>query len=241
MDGFELAARMSYITNALSYCGPLKGHELFKKYIMTKDESLQKDIASSLKKFEALYPYLKLISEKTGKQYTDRDVVEAYWIGNSLLDKFKKSDMQELVEILKSRGLPKSMADKLIADMPSGAIPYHTFHVAYVGVGNVTGHVETTIQNMDNCRVSAGEVVQIIDDKLLVATDTLRQKDKKIIVVPDETKTIVYDPQMIPDIKMGDYVAMHWGFACKKLSMDEVARIRTYTLKSLDAANSVRK
>ena len=86
MKGVELAARFAYITNFLRYCGPEEASKQFNEYIEKQDN--EKDVEASLKKFEGLYPYLSSIAEKTGKIFTDYDVVEAYWIGNKLLDKF---------------------------------------------------------------------------------------------------------------------------------------------------------
>jgi len=239
-DDYELAGRFSYITNALNYCGPSEGSKLFYKYITGEDRSaeLAEKIRESFKKFEALYPYLKFISEKHGKDFLDHDVVEAYWIGNSLLDKFNEKDMCELVERLVQRGLPKNLGDELIINMPKGAFPHHAFHVMYVGVGNVTGHVKTTIQNMDNCRPSAGRILHIVDDKLIVETDQLETKDGLLSLVPDE-KTVVYDRKMLPDIKLGDHVAIHWGFAGKKLNNEQVHNLKKYTIRAIQSRNLI--
>lgn len=242
-DGMELACRFSYITNALNYCGPTASSKLFHEYITGKDKSpeIVTKIRDSFKKFEALYPYLKFISEKsgeTGKDFLDYDVVEAYWIGNHLLDKFDDKDMHELVNRLVQRGLPKSLGDKLIQNMPKGAFPHHAFHVMYIGVGNVTGHVETTIQHMDNCRPSYGKVLQIIDTQLIVDTNQLVTKNGLLQLMDDE-KTIVYDPKMIPDLHVGDYVAIHWGFAGKKITIEDVAALKKYTYRAITSRNLI--
>ena len=84
MDGLELAGRFSYITNALGYCGPDCAYEKFLEYV--KGNKNTDDIEKALKRFEGLFPYLNAIAKKTGKKFTDYSVVEAYWIGNSLLD-----------------------------------------------------------------------------------------------------------------------------------------------------------
>jgi hypothetical protein len=249
-DGYELAARFSYITNALNYCGPKDNHKEFYNYIIGKKDdsasdlsgsstSLKDSILHSIKRFEALYPYLKFIAEKTGKDILDYEVVEAYWIGNRLLEQFSKEDMNKLVLMLISRGLPKSLGDKLILQMPKLGIPYHTFHVFYIGVGNVTGHVETTLQNMDNCRISVGKILDIVEGHLIVETDSLIEKEGKLWLIND-TKTIIYDKKMLPSIGVDDTVAIHWGFACKILSEIEIDNIKKYTLRALDAKNSLK-
>ena len=46
--------------------------------------------------------------------FLDYDVVEAYWLGNPILEKFEDDDMKEIIEKLMSRGLPKSIGKDLI-------------------------------------------------------------------------------------------------------------------------------
>jgi hydrogenase maturation factor len=238
MDGYELAGRFSYITNALKYCGPEGGHMHFHKYISEKHLESKDKIVEAIKKFEALYPYLTMIAEKTGKDFLDYDVVEAYWMGNELLEKFNGEDMKHLINSLVKRGLPEQMGNKLIEKMPLLAIPFHAFHVFYVGVGNVTGHVKTTVQNMDNCRISIGEINQIIDTHLIVSTDAIVESEGKISL-EETTKTIIYIPELLPDVKIGDIIAIHWGFACKKLDGREMENIKKYTKLSIEMKNSV--
>lgn len=241
MDGYELSGRFSYITNALKYCGPDDGHKDFHKYILSHDAVLKGGLRENIKKFEALYPYLKFIAEKTGKDYMDYDVVEAYWMGNELLDQFNCEDMKGLVRLLMKRGLPETLGKQLIDNMPTSAFPFHTFHVLYIGVGNVTGHVKSTVQNMDNCRISYGKISEIFGTQLIVDTDMLTTENDRVTLKRNETKTVVYIPELLQGIKINDYVALHWGFACKKLDEREIRNIEKYTTKAILSKNSVRR
>ena len=157
MKGIELAARFSYITNSLEYCGPKEASRQIEEYILKKDN--EKYLRKSLSRFEGMYPYLKAIADKNGKDPFDYDVVEAYWIGNSLLDSFNDADIKKLILSLIQRGLPKSIGNKLTEELPSGFKPHHSFNVFYVGVGRITGSVETTLKNMNKCRINYGKVV----------------------------------------------------------------------------------
>src|SRR3989338_8335775 len=150
MNGTDLCIRFSYITNHLRYCGPFHAEEQFLQY--AKHHNNEYQVQQSLQKFEALYPYLSLIAEKTGKQAFDHDVVESYWLGNRLLEEFQDNDMKRIIEMLVQRGLPLSLGTELVKNMPHGLFPHHNFNVFYVGVGKTTGAVPTTLQNMDNCR-----------------------------------------------------------------------------------------
>ncbi len=236
MDGIELALRFSYIVNKLRYCGPPEASGQFLRYLDKKDNA--KDIEASLDRFEGLHPYLSAIAKKAGKRMTDYEVVEAYWLGNDLLDQFNDEDMKDIIRSLLQRGLLKSIGDKLIASLPSGLVPHHNFNVFYVGVGALTGSVETNLQNMDNCRVSWGKVAQVMPGGLLaVQTNPLEKQEGRIVLGDEETRTAMFLQKMIPDVKKGDYVALHWGFASMILTETQLENLKKYTRTVLDAVN----
>ncbi|MFH1072122.1 MAG: DUF6390 family protein, partial [Nanoarchaeota archaeon] len=211
MNGIELASRFSFITNQLHFCGPGTAAKEFLQYMKKKDNT--ENVRRALQRFEGLYPYLSTIAEKLGKDFLDYDVVEAYWIGNKHLEQFNDDDMKKIIKKLISRGLPKSIGEKLIAHLPYGFFPHHDFNVFYVGVGRTTGSVETTLQNMNNCRTSWGKILEIHGTQLIVASQSVLQQKGKYVLGKEETKTAVFIPEFLPKIKRGDIVALHWGFA----------------------------
>ncbi len=235
MEGIELAARFSYITNSLRFCGPEEASKQFLQYL-DKGDNEQK-VKDSLLKFEGLYPYLSAIAEKNNKNIFDYEVIEAYWIGNKLLDNFTNEDNKKIIKRLMQRGLPKSIGLSLIKNLPPGLLPHHNFNVMYVGVGRVTGSVETNLQNMDNCRISYGKVVEVLDDKLLVQSNSLIKNKNKFNLKENETKTAVYLKQMLPDIKKDDMVALHWGFAPLILTKGQLRNLERYTDRILTILN----
>ncbi|MBR9699165.1 hypothetical protein GOV09_01770 [Candidatus Woesearchaeota archaeon] len=234
MKGIELCLRFSYITNKLRFCGPEEAQKHFLTYLENKDNT--SEVEDSLEKFEGLWPYLHAIASKHGLDEFDYKVIEAYWIGNELLDSFSDDDMKNIVVALMKRGLPKSIGESVISKMPSGFFPHHNFNVFYVGVGNITGAVEATLQNMDNCRVGWGEVVEV-GDSLIVKTQSLK-KDEKFFLSEEETKNIVYLKEMLPTVKKGDIVALHWGFAPYILTSEQLENLKRYNQKIIDVLNS---
>ena len=237
MNGIELASRFSYITNSLRFCGPSEAYEQFLQYLDKKNN--EEEVKNLLLKFESLRPYFTSIAEKAELDCFDYKVIEAYWIGNRLLDNFNNEDMKKIIIKLTLRGLPKSIGEKLIHNMPSGLMPHHNFNVLYVGVGMTTKSVETNIQNMDNCRVSWGKVLEVSQDKLLVQTNLLiKNNNNKFELKQNETKTAVYLPKMVPNIKNGDVVALHWGFAPLILTQEQLNNLEKYTNKILWVLNS---
>ena len=235
MKGIELAARFSFITNALRFCGPEEASGQFLNYFQKKDN--EKQLEDSIRKFEGLYPYLGTIAEKTGKSPFDYSVVEAYWIGNSLLEKFERKDMEIIIRKLMTRGLMESTGERLIKDMPEGMFPHHNFNVMYVGVGNTSGKVETNLNNMDNCRISIGRVVEVLDDKLLVATKPLKFGNNKYYIGNEEIKTAVYNNITLEGVKKGNIVALHWGYACISLDEKQANSLENYSMRIINIIN----
>jgi hypothetical protein len=238
MDGIELALRFSYIVNAepLRYCGPPQAEPEFQRYLAHHDNPQQ--VREALTKFEALYPYLTTIAQKHHLDPFDYKVVEAYWLGNQLLDAFTTRDMQEIITKLMQRGLLPSLGRKLIHELPEGFFPHHNFNVFYVGVGKTSGKVETTLRNMDNCRPSWGEVAEVLENALIVQTPALKQEHGKYYL-HEEPKTVVYQKTMLPTVSIGDIVALHWGFAPLILTPEQHKNIQHYTEKTLVIMNRI--
>ncbi|MFH1400287.1 MAG: DUF6390 family protein [Nanoarchaeota archaeon] len=234
MDGLDLAIRFSYIVNRLHFCGPHDAMDGFLRYATKHDNA--DEVRKSLMRFEGFFPYLSAIASKHGKDPFDHDVVEAYWIGNPLLDAFTKDDMRMIMSDLGRRGLPKSWVEDLSARMPDGAMPHHAFHVMYVGVGRTTGTVETTLQNMDNCRPSWGRAESVMRDSVVVDTQTLTI-EKGIYSLRSDVKTAVYLPQLLTDVKIDDVVALHWGFAGMRLSKIQSQNLQKYSAAVISIVN----
>jgi hypothetical protein len=235
MDGLELAIRFSYVTNQLHFCGPSKAEDAFLRYIKKKDNA--KDVKDVFLRFEGLWPYFSEIAAKNKKDVFDFEVVEAYWIGNRLLDTMTKKENAAVVRKLMQRGLPTSIGEPLIRKMPEGLVPHHCFNVFYVGVGHTTGSVETNLANMNNCRPAWGKVVEISANSMLVESQSVVLKKGKYVIGPDEKETAVYLDTFLPKVKKGDLVALHWGFACMVLNKEQAENMKKYTQKTLDVLN----
>jgi hydrogenase maturation factor len=235
MDGLELAIRFSYVTNTLHYCGPKDAENIFIRYLEKKDNA--DAVRKALIRFEGLFPYFSTIAKRNKKELLDKDVVEAYWIGNTLLDSMTRKDNQVIIEKLMKRGLPKSIGGRLIKELPEGFVPHHCFNVFYVGVGHTTGSVETTLANMNNCRPAWGTVVEVMPNAAIVDSQSIIMKKGKYVIGPDEAKTAVYLEKMLPKVKKGDVVGLHWGMACTVLNKTQAANLKKHTEKTLTVLN----
>jgi hypothetical protein len=236
MDGVQLGARFSIATNRLQYCGPAEAAPLLYRAITS--ESGHAEAARALAGFEALMPYLELIAAKHGRAPFDREVVEAYWVGNALLDAFERDDFLRLLEALTHRGLPRSIARRLGDHLPPRPLPHHLFHVAYVGVGTVTGHVPTTLANMESCRPAAAEVLEVRDGLLRVRGPTLVLRGATVDWGPPVDREFRYDPRVIPEARPGDSVAVHWGWPALRLTTAQRDALEAYSHRALEQANA---
>lgn len=235
MQGVQLAARFSIATNRLKYCGPADAEPaLFRTIVDGKDLDASR---TALLKFEALEPYLTAIAAKHGLDPLDRDVVEAYWIGNELLEDFTRDDFRGILDVLAHRGLPRSMADTFAAHLPERPLPHHTFHVSFVGVGNVTGHVKTTLPNMEACRPAWARVLRAAGGKLEVEKPALTYDRGRLRIGAAVHETLAYDRRFLATVRKGDHVAIHWNWPALKLADGQLTNLKEFTLRSLDAAN----
>ena len=235
MQGVQLAARFSIATNRLKYCGPADAEPaLFRTIVEGKDLEASR---RSLLRFEALEPYLSAIAAKNGRDPLDHDVVEAYWIGNELLDGFTRDDFRGILDTLSRRGLPRTMADALAAHLPERPLPHHVFHVSYVGVGNVTGHVKTTLPNMEACRPAWARVLRAAKGALTVEKPPLEYVSGRLRLGAEAQETMAFDPRVLPGVKKGDHVALHWNWPAVVLTDPQLRNLKEYTERSLAAAN----
>lgn len=236
MDGVQLAARFSLATNRLRYCGPSDAEPDL--YRAITDGERRDEARRALARFEALLPYLEAIGERHGLDPFDRRVVEAYWVGNDLLEAFRRPDFEPLLRALVRRGLPGSVAGRLLRHLPDRPIPHHAFHVAFVGVGAVTGHVPTTLPNIEACRPAWARVVEVRDATLIVERPRLRAQDGRLLLDGEIREELAYDPRVLPGVRAGSAVALHWGWPALELDAKQSEALQTYTDRSLSAANA---
>jgi len=235
MEGVQLAARFSIATNRLKYCGPADAEPaLFRTIVEGKDLDASR---KALLRFEALEPYLSAIAAKHGRDPMDHDVVEAYWIGNELLDDLTRDDFRSILDTLTRRGLPRTMADAFAAHLPERPWAHHMFHVSYVGVGNVTGHVKTTLPNMEACRPAWARVLRVSKGQLEVEKLPLAYDGGRLRLGAAVRETVTYDPRVLPRVRKGDHVALHWNWPAVVLTDGQLQNLKEYTERSLAAAS----
>jgi len=240
MDGLLLCARYAFAPNKLKYCGPDKNLELF-QYCAENQKDL--GLSQLLKEFEVLYPYLKLIARANNlADPFDLRVVEAYWLGNELLENVWARDLYDhlLEKQQLKRKINKKSLELILGKIPAGAKVHHSFHV--FNVFKRTGHapVVHTLESMDNCRISWGKVKQVNGQTMKVLSQSIILKAGKLVLGERVEKEINFglDGRKIAQKpKIGDWVSFHWNWFCQKLDERQVKNLECYTRQSLFLAN----
>jgi len=236
LAGLKLAALFSTVPNCKDYCGPRDSWKDLEKFL--KNGEGAERVASLLERFVACFPYLELIAQANGKKPFDLEVVEAYWLGNELLEKIAPEEIGKMIgkKFGETKLLPKSFAEKLVQNVPDGAWPHHSFQVLFVHF--VTGKVAKTVENEANCLVSWAKVEEVEKDALIVKGPLVTMENGKYVLsglVERKVATELPDGfQLAADAAPGEWVGVHWGLAVKKLGDGELAGLQKATKHTLE-------
>ena len=117
IDSLKKACLYSFPPNRLGYCGPENSWHQFQKFLSSPTEENASEAKELLKRFSALHPYLELIANANRLQPFDKEVVEAYWLGGSLLESVQYAEMQKTILAFQKFGLPRSIAERKAANL----------------------------------------------------------------------------------------------------------------------------
>ncbi|MEI7604101.1 MAG: DUF6390 family protein [bacterium] len=235
-SGLKLCAYFAGKPNAMHYCGTDSAINSISDCIVSGNCSSLREEYSH---FKALYAYLKLYGEKFGLDYFDKKIIEAYWIGNELLEQFDRNDFFTLLDNLESNGAPKLFIyeqREKFEKVNVRFIPHHAFNVTFIGVGNVTGSVEYNIENINNCLIRYGNISNIDDDKVTVNTYKY-QIENTILIRKNCEEELGLNKTFFPYVKIGDSVAFHWKDLCNILNDDEKSRLDEYETTIMNDLN----
>ena len=238
--GPALFARFAYPPNELGYCGPDNASVL----LATNSAAAEQQIAEHARQFEGAWSYLEIIAAAAGiADPLDPRVVEAYWIGNELLDNV---DPEALVAQLRER-----FGDQSGASWAPG-LPHHGFHVfaVYPWVGLLrrgTGN-DVALSVLEQCRIRWGQVLELDGERVRVQARPLVLTEGRLELGPPGEQSAAWsmagrslltsvDPHR-PPVAAGDEVAMHWDWVCDVLSPAQVAELESRTADQLARTNA---
>ncbi len=242
-QGLLLCSRYAVAPNFFGYCGPRENASLLDHL---KEKVVDKEVSTILSQFETLFPYLRLISKENNiPDLFNQKVVEAYWIGNSLLDNISNRNysylLAEKLDLEKKMGTIKfqKVRSKILT---SKFYPHHAFHV--FNIFKRTGHVNSnhTIDTMDSCRIGWGKIImKSQSQKINVETKQLAINNERLSLSKPTVKELKVDfkgKSFMKNLKVGDWVSFHWGFVCDVLTKQQVGNLEFYTQKAIQFFNS---
>lgn len=239
MLGAEVSARFALPPNSREYCGKPSFRRALAAYLLGKTPARKRALEAEIGKFFAHHAYLKLIADANGRSPFDAKVSEALWLGNGLLEKVGRKDLQRLIlrDFVGEGKLGKKRAAELAKKMPGGFLAHHTFHVLYIHT--ISGVIEPSVENADLCRVSWGRVKRAGRSYAVLESQKLVKKKGKLALVPFSRKVSLSAAgiALVPEVKTGDNVASHWDVAVMKLSKKQAGMLEKVTRHNVEIAN----
>lgn len=236
LDGMLRFIRYGFMPNRLRFCGGNENRLLFDHAI---EEVVDGGLKSHLQKFTGALPYLQLIARANDiADPFDPRVVDAYWIGNSLLDRVEVRQLYDSLAQRFSKQLSGRTRDLVLGKAPAGARPHHTFHV--FDVHSRVGELSHSLATMDNCRISWGTVTAVDGGELSVDRSALVLEGGKLAFgapAPEKVSRQWDGRGFVEDVQVGDVVSIHWGWACEVLTLSQLERLVRYSRHHLTIAN----
>ena len=235
-SGIELFIRYAFMPNHLGYCGGNENELLLERAATGKADPR---LTPLLTQFTGATPYLRSIAAANGiRDPFDRRVVEAYWLGNELLARVEARDLYQTLEQRFGAHLPSKIRDQILRKPPEGAKPFHFFHVV-----DVYRHLEREtvgMAAMESCRISWGQVRTVDGASLTVDRQPLVLRDGKFALGQAQAERVLRSLDGLGfagQVSVGDWVSVHWGWACEVLEARKLANLRRWTAHHLAIAN----
>lgn len=242
VPGPIMFVRYAFPPNYHGSCGPPDSRALFEYGAAAVVDDGLRDLA---RRFAGAWPYLELIAHATGiPDPLDRHVVEAYWVGNRLLDRVGASQlghsMEDRFRLRVGRQFP-GVADSVDA----GGMPHHSYHVfciyPWVGLLGDDRRYEQALMVLDRCRIRWGRVIEVGADQLRVESQPLRYEHGRLSLGDSRPETVertLDGVGMVAQFAVGDWVSMHWEWVCDRLTPRQLFALRHYTRLHLDVVNA---
>ena len=235
-SGLLLFIRYAFMPNHLGYCGGNENDVLLEHAVEGRPDPR---LAPLLVKFTGAVPYLRTIAAANGiGDPFDPRVVEAYWLGNELLDRVEAADLYRSLDERFGRHLPAKVRAQVLRKPPAGAKPFHLFHVL-----DVYRHLESDsvgMAAMESCRISWGQVREVDGAGVTVDRRPLVQVDGKLALGPPRAERVLRAFEgrgFADDLSPGDWVSIHWGWVCETLDARRLTNLRTASAAHLALAN----
>lgn len=231
MSGAALFARYAFPPNELGYCGPDGAHVLLEHGASGGEDA---DVAQRARQFDGAWPYLEIIAAAAGlADPLDHRVVEAYWIGNELLELV---DPVGCLAELRSRFAGQVTS---ALETAAGAVPHHSFHVfaVYPWVGMLgRGNDAVALSVLEQCRIRWGTVSAVDAERATVRSEPLMVVEGELVLGPAREESVRWAAEgssLVAQPVEGDVVALHWDWLCDTLDPAQVGALRRWNAAQL--------
>ncbi|MFF5563092.1 DUF6390 family protein [Streptomyces sp. NPDC012623] len=228
--GAVLFARYAYPPNELGYCGPADASALFRAEATAA-------IEGHARRFEGAWCYLELLAESAGiPDPLDERVVEAYWIGNELLDLTDPADL-----LARMRDRFRGQLGGTWREASDRALAHHSFQVfdvyPWAGLLRASAH-PTALSVLDRCRIRTGRVRSVHGESATVECRALSWTGAHLVPGRPRQESVRWSRDgrsLIPGLAPGDLVALHWDWVCDVITPSQAARIEAAEARQLRA------
>jgi len=228
--------RYGFMPNRLRYCGGDDNRALLDYGLAGVSDG---GLTELVRRFTGALPYLQLIARCNGiADPFDARVVEAYWLGNDLLDGVEVRQLYDALMARFGRQLQGRTRELVLGKAPAGARPHHSFHV--LDVHSRVGQLEGSLETLDQCRVSWGKVLRLEGAELVVERQPLALHAGKLALAqarPERALRQVDGHGFTDTAQVGDWVALHWGWVCEVIDERQRANLDRYSRYHLAIAN----
>lgn len=235
MPGPVLFARYAYPPNALGYCGPDDPAGLLR---MGADGRAVDELARLASRFDGAWPYLELIAGCNGiADPLDRRVVEAYWVGNELLDRVPAATLMSWLSEHFWRPAGPMVSPAMTA------VPHHSLHVfaVYPWLGLLRAGAEVpALRVLDRCRIRWGRVAAVRGDMVAVRERPLCFAGSRLGLGPARlgwARGSADGVGFAGPLSPGDMVSLHWDWVCDRLTPGALRWLVACTARNLRAVN----
>lgn len=218
--GALLFARYAYPPNELGYCGPDDASVLLRPGETAR-------IERQARQFEGAWCYLEFLAAAAGiPDPLDVRVVEAYWIGNRLLE---QADPEALLERMRDRF--RGQLGGTWRQAGSRALAHHSFQVfdVYPWAGILRdGGSPTALSVLDQCRIRTGVVRSVEGESVTVESRPLDWDGRRLMTGEPRRETARWSTggrSLIEAPSPGERVALHWDWVCDVLTGEQVSYV----------------
>lgn len=243
MNGLQMAAAYAMKPNELGRCGPSGAHQILFRFV-AQDEGTEEEIRTVLRQFPVAMPYYQIIARANGiADPFDQAVVEAYWLGNELLERVALRDVAQLIrdDLAREGWSKEQLAWTFSALRLTKARPHHGLTVLYFynrQLKNIELPETVKIdlrQRVNQCRVSAGVVIESNQSQIVVEYEPLVFGEKRIVLGPRQKLTV--QRGFLSEVAVGAVVSFHLGWGVQVLTNQQKLNLKEYTQLSLMAVN----